>query len=444
MAWYYAHHGIRKGPVAELDFDALVQAGGLAPDTLVWRPGMPDWVPLHTVVPGMENLPPMPVSMARPAERQSWKSTIKDTSTKTTPILPVMSTARITTSVTQLGQEAPYQVDFQGTTWGYFRIWIVNVLLTVLTCGVYAAWAKVRTRRYFLRQTLLDGQPFEFEGNPVAMLFGHVLIAGALGLTTLAFNMHPVLGGAAVLGCALVYPWFAWKSHSCRVTNTGYLGMRFGFHGTVAESYKIHFILMLLVPLTLGAILPYVWFRRRRYFLGHIHYGNIRFDYQGQALWYVTLLFKVLALNLAMILLAGLILLPIALLAGLNLGELEMAGILGLVALAFCLLFVPSYYGSRTFNHTMDNTTIGPRIRLVSNDMQARELLRLHFGNVLAVLFTLGLAIPWVKIRMARYRASRICLLSQGGLAAIAYGAIPTGDHGMGEEPKQKGFQIGV
>lgn len=43
MNWYYAEDGAQKGPVSEEQFQALVQAGTIQPDTLVWREGMPDW-----------------------------------------------------------------------------------------------------------------------------------------------------------------------------------------------------------------------------------------------------------------------------------------------------------------------------------------------------------------------------------------------------------------
>lgn len=36
---------------------------------------------------------------------------------------------------------------FHGSAGEYFRIWIVNVLLSIVTLGIYSAWAKVRTRR---------------------------------------------------------------------------------------------------------------------------------------------------------------------------------------------------------------------------------------------------------------------------------------------------------
>jgi uncharacterized membrane protein YjgN (DUF898 family) len=38
--------------------------------------------------------------------------------------------------------------EFRGTGGEYFRIWIVNLLLTILTLGIYSAWAKVRQLRY--------------------------------------------------------------------------------------------------------------------------------------------------------------------------------------------------------------------------------------------------------------------------------------------------------
>jgi hypothetical protein len=39
---------------------------------------------------------------------------------------------------------APEQLHFTGSGAEYFGIWIVNLLLTILTLGIYSAWAKVR------------------------------------------------------------------------------------------------------------------------------------------------------------------------------------------------------------------------------------------------------------------------------------------------------------
>src|SRR6266404_7232639 len=72
-----------------------------------------------------------------------------------------------------------HPVEFTAHAGEYFRIWIVNLALTIVTLGIYSAWAKVRKRRYFYGHTRIDGESFEYRANPVAILKGR-LIAVAL------------------------------------------------------------------------------------------------------------------------------------------------------------------------------------------------------------------------------------------------------------------------
>ena len=53
------------------------------------------------------------------------------------------------------------RLEFRGSGREYFRIWIVNLLLSILTLGIYSAWAKVRKKKYFYRNTLLDDHNFD-------------------------------------------------------------------------------------------------------------------------------------------------------------------------------------------------------------------------------------------------------------------------------------------
>ena len=70
----------------------------------------------------------------------------------------------------------PVALQFTGTAGEYFRIWIVNLCLNVVTLGLYSPWAKVRRKRYFYGSTLLEGSAFEYTGNPVAILKGRLLV----------------------------------------------------------------------------------------------------------------------------------------------------------------------------------------------------------------------------------------------------------------------------
>ncbi|HEY8240312.1 MAG TPA: RDD family protein [Kiritimatiellia bacterium] len=52
MQWYYLKGTERVGPVDEPAFQALVQQGGVAADTLVWNAGMKEWTAFGKLAPG--------------------------------------------------------------------------------------------------------------------------------------------------------------------------------------------------------------------------------------------------------------------------------------------------------------------------------------------------------------------------------------------------------
>jgi hypothetical protein len=47
--WYYGSPAGQKGPVEENELRAMIAAGQLGPETLVWRDGMKDWSRLEMV-----------------------------------------------------------------------------------------------------------------------------------------------------------------------------------------------------------------------------------------------------------------------------------------------------------------------------------------------------------------------------------------------------------
>src|SRR5260370_8359218 len=63
-----------------------------------------------------------------------------------------------------------HPVEFTADAGEYFRIWIVNLALAIVTLGIYSAWAKVRKRRYFYGHTRVDGDTFDYRPNPIAIL----------------------------------------------------------------------------------------------------------------------------------------------------------------------------------------------------------------------------------------------------------------------------------
>lgn len=59
MQWFYASNGQQAGPISEAELEALLRAGTINPQTLVWREGMTDWQPLGEAGPAAGS-PPIP------------------------------------------------------------------------------------------------------------------------------------------------------------------------------------------------------------------------------------------------------------------------------------------------------------------------------------------------------------------------------------------------
>ena len=84
--------------------------------------------------------------------------------------------------------------EFTGRAGEYFKIWIVNILLTFLTLGIYSAWAKVRTRRYFYGNTFLQDSSFEYLADPLKILKGRLIVFGFFVLYAIATRIGVAAG----------------------------------------------------------------------------------------------------------------------------------------------------------------------------------------------------------------------------------------------------------
>jgi len=138
---------------------------------------------------------------------------------------------------TQLEPEH-YKPEFAGSAAEYFRIWVVNIFLTIITVGIYAAWAKVRTRQYFYTHTVLAGHSFEYRANPRAILKGNLIIGGGLLLYAVVQLLNPSYTSLVVLAFYLVVPFLIYKSLRFYAHNSAYRNIRFRFLGTLGESYR--------------------------------------------------------------------------------------------------------------------------------------------------------------------------------------------------------------
>ena len=86
-------------------------------------------------------------------------------------------------------------IQFTGSWREYLPIAVTNLLLTVVTLGIYRFWALARERRYLWSRTRLIDDELEWTGTGGEMFVGFLMAMGVL-LAWLAV----VFGGAALLG----------------------------------------------------------------------------------------------------------------------------------------------------------------------------------------------------------------------------------------------------
>jgi uncharacterized membrane protein YjgN (DUF898 family) len=354
--------------------------------------------------------------------------------------------------------------QFTGTGQEYFRIWIVNVLLTIVTLGVYSAWAKVRRLRYFYRNTVVDGAIFDYHGKPMTILKGRVLAAVLVLAYKVAFevNMAAAIGIGALL--LALMPWLLARSIRFKLVNSSYRGLRFRFSGTAWQAYKmlslfpILFALIafyawnvwvmppgsagtwtVLIGVSLGIAtlltVPYAHFLLKRFQHNSAYYGhtpvffdarpNDFFDIYWRAIGYLML--GTISAGLFLRLTHGLF----EFMQGTMFGW--MFTMLYSVLTAYAIyLFVHPYLQAKIQNLVWNYTEIAG-IRFESR-ASTRKLLMIHATNLALVTVTLGLFKPFAAIRVMKHRVESLTMLPDGDLEVFLIEHAGDNGDALGQE----------
>lgn len=298
------------------------------------------------------------------------------------------------------GESRLLPFEFHGEGFEFFRIWIVNLLLSILTLGVYSAWAKVRTLRYFYGNTRVDGSSFEYLATPLQILKGRIVAFVLLLLYLVVGEVFPVAGIVLPLVLILATPWIVVRSLAFRNRHSAWRGVRFGFDGSSAPAMKAFLLWPLAGVLTLGLLVPLALQRQQRFLVEHARYGTSVFAFEAGARDFYALFLKLLLVFAA----GG-----------------ALAYVLGQVFAPLGPLVLALGYavGFACFNTGFTNLVYG-HSRLGAHRLVARyelgSYLRLMLGNALGMVLTLGLFYPWARVRNARYAAGHIDLAAADGL----------------------------
>ena len=322
-------------------------------------------------------------------------------------------------------------LQFSGKGSEYFRIWIVNLTLTLLTLGIYSAWAKVRRLQYFYRHTALGGSSFDYHGDPVAILKGRIIAVALLVIYNVAGNMNPLWGLVAFVVLLIVLPWLIQRSLQFKLHNSSYRGLRFSFGGSNGQAYKNFLLWPLAGYFTLGLLAPLAHQRIKAYQHNSSHYGTEPFLFSARAKPFYKIYLKMLGMLIALLMLlgAGIAVSMSGLLEhflGSSLDQeskQQMIGVGIIVALVFYLLgflLIGPWFAARTQNLVWNHTALGQNP--FSSHVRARDLFWLYSTNFIAIILTLGLFKPFADIRLARYRLEHMAMHPQTSLDDIHAG----------------------
>jgi uncharacterized membrane protein YjgN (DUF898 family) len=273
-----------------------------------------------------------------------------------------------------------YVLRHWGKGFDFFKIQIVNFLLQIVSLGLYYPWAKANTLEYLYSHTTLQGHPFSFSGTGKEMFKGYVKLLLFMGILFSLFFIL-VTNNMGGWGLLLIYltlflliPLALHGSYRYRMAKTSWRGIRFGYTGNRGELFLLFIVGLFLTIITLGIYGPWFYMKLRRYIIGNIKMGDAHFSYSG------------------------------------NGGDFFVLNLVGYILSIFTLGIYMFWWQRDLFRFFLNNLRMqkGDQVVRFQSTASAGDFFSFIIINLLIVVFTLGLGIPWVIIRSLQFVTEHI------------------------------------
>lgn len=381
---------------------------------------------------------------------------------------------------------AQHRVQFHGKAGEYFAIWLVNGLLTIITLGIYSAWATVRRRRYFYGNAEINGDRFDYHAQPIQILKGRLLVIAGIVLFYIVLAMSPTLGTILALAFAALIPIIVIRNWRYDAIMSSYRGIRFNYHCQTGRAYWVLLLCPILLLLAFYAVLAVAMFIGMRsdspiiitlivlalvvpgfaavngimkmmqldFYVNNLFFGKTAFKAELTKAAFIkfaliSLLifipFLIAALSfmgsfiftLYQIIMMGADSDTIAMMLLSNVFNMVMMFVVALLG----VLVSSSYLVVAQRNYLFNQTSLNGGVKLHSS-MQTMSYMGLLITNSLITIFSLGWAAPVAEIRHARYIANATAV--EGDLALLHVQAHQdTANSALAEEAVQA-LDLGV
>jgi uncharacterized membrane protein YjgN (DUF898 family) len=322
-------------------------------------------------------------------------------------------------SASDSSKKQRYQFLFTGSGWEYFKIWIVNLLLTIVTVGIYSAWAKVRNKQYFYGNTHIADATFEYTADPVKILIGRVIAFVIYLGAVFSGHLSPILSIVLSILLLVFLPWIIVSSLRFNARHSSYRNIPFRFSGTVVGALTTFIGWPLLGILSLGLLFPFVWKKQAEYVTNNHSYGGEPFKFDVHVKEYYKMLLILIGATVVFFVAFAVLIGGTAALGALGSGggfdpSVLLAMVPMMIAYIAFYFALGSYVVVTMANIHWNNTKL--QNHQFESDWSVLSYLGLILVNTFGILVTLGLFIPFAKVRAAAYKANHTALIVQGDL----------------------------
>jgi uncharacterized membrane protein YjgN (DUF898 family) len=178
---------------------------------------------------------------------------------------------------------------------GLFKLTVVNFLLSIITLTIYRFWAKTNVRKHIWSCVHINGEPLEYTGKGIELFKGALMVFGLFvlpyillvkGLQLWLGEISPAVIGLQSLFALLIYllwGFAVYKARKYQLSRTLWRGIRGTLAGS-AMTYSLTFFgSMLAKGFSFGWATPVMNTVLQEQIIGDMRFGDAAFKFKGRA-----------------------------------------------------------------------------------------------------------------------------------------------------------------
>lgn len=185
-------------------------------------------------------------------------------------------------------------IAFDGRRGPLLQLVLKNMVLTVLTLGIYRFWAKTAVRQGFWRHISIAGERLEYTGTGGELFVGFLIATCVLlpffavtsivePIASISATGAVVWNGVYFFGLFLLTQTAIFRMRRYRLTRTMWRGIRCGLDGETWDYVKAATRYWLLVIVTLGFAYPWMRAELSRHLMTRTRFGTEYFGFEATA-----------------------------------------------------------------------------------------------------------------------------------------------------------------